>query len=90
MLIISVIATVITLPIKAAAGRSSAATVFTEFMDMGAGWPVGMVSSIQSKADVQQWVLGLIQGAYCFSATGMLPAMSEEAISPDTTIPRAM
>jgi hypothetical protein len=42
--LISVLATVITLPIKAALGRRSAAEVFTEFMDMGAGWPVGMVS----------------------------------------------
>jgi amino acid transporter len=38
----------------------------------------------------QQWVLGLIQGAYCFSATGMLPAMSEECKKPELTIPRAM
>ncbi|KAI9632976.1 amino acid transporter, partial [Dioszegia hungarica] len=78
-IVAAVLATVITLPIKAALGRRSAAEVFTEFMDMGAGWPVGM-----------QWVLGLIQGAYCFSATGMLPAMSEEAKSPETTIPRAI
>jgi amino acid permease len=46
--------------------------------------------TIRPRADDQQWVLGLIQGAYCFSATGMLPAMAEEAKSPDTTIPRAM
>lgn len=38
----------------------------------------------------QTWVLGLIQGAYCFSATGMLPAMAEEAKQPELTIPRAM
>ena len=34
--------------------------------------------------------MGLIQGAYCYSATGMLPAMAEEAIKPDLSIPRAM
>jgi len=34
--------------------------------------------------------MGLIQGAYCFSATGMLPAMAEEAIKPELSIPRAM
>jgi L-asparagine transporter-like permease len=36
------------------------------------------------------FVMGLIQGAYCYSATGMLPAMAEEAKKPELSIPRAM
>ncbi|ORX38207.1 gaba permease-like protein [Kockovaella imperatae] len=79
IIVSAVLATVITLPVKAHMGHRSAEYVFTKFVDMGAGWPRGM-----------QWVLGLIQGAYCFSATGMLPAMAEEAILPELSIPRAM
>lgn len=38
----------------------------------------------------QQFVLGLIQGAYCLSPTGMLASMAEEVVKPELTIPRAM
>jgi amino acid transporter len=34
--------------------------------------------------------MGLIQGAYCLSPTGMLASMSEEVKKPEQTIPRAM
>lgn len=78
-IISAVIATVITLPVYAASGIRSAREVWIDYVDMGVGFPQGWT-----------WVLGLIQGAYCFSATGMLPAMAEEAISPELTIPRAM
>ncbi len=34
--------------------------------------------------------MGLVQGAYCLSPTGMLASFSEEVKRPETTIPRAM
>jgi amino acid transporter len=39
---------------------------------------------------VQAFFMGLIQGAYCLSPTGMLASMSEEVKKPEQTIPRAM
>jgi hypothetical protein len=41
----SVLATAVTLSVKAAAGRRSAADVFVKLVDMGAGWPTGWVSA---------------------------------------------
>jgi hypothetical protein len=38
----------------------------------------------------QSFVLGLIQGAYCLSPTGMLASMAEEVKRPEMAIPRAM
>jgi amino acid transporter len=38
----------------------------------------------------QAFFMGLIQGAYCLSPTGMLASMSEEVKKPEQTIPRAM
>ncbi|GFZ48289.1 LOW QUALITY PROTEIN: hypothetical protein JCM24511_06037 [Saitozyma sp. JCM 24511] len=78
-IVAGVLATAITLPIKANAGRRSAAEVFTQFVDSGTGWPWGW-----------QFVLGLIQGAYCLSPTGMLASMAEEVVKPELTIPRAI
>jgi amino acid transporter len=43
-----------------------------------------------NRLTLQSFIMGLIQGAYCYSATGMLPAMAEEAKKPDLSIPRAM
>ncbi|KAK1923905.1 amino acid transporter [Papiliotrema laurentii] len=74
-----VLATAITLPIKANAGRRSASYVFTEFVSSGTGWPTGW-----------SFILGLIQGAYCLSPTGMLASMAEEVKHPEINIPRAM
>lgn len=68
---------------------------------MGSGWPRGWVSDLltikkertllrYAMLNPQAFFMGLIQGAYCLSPTGMLASMSEEVKKPETTIPRAM
>lgn len=74
-----VLATAITLPVKAASGTRSAAEVFTIWQDQGAGWPRGW-----------SFVMALIQGAYCFSPIGMLASMADEMKTPETSVPIAM
>ena len=67
--------------------------IASEFVSSGTGWPKGWVRSLSSQrktSDQQSFVLGLVQGAYCLSPTGMLASMAEEVKHPETSIPRAM
>jgi amino acid transporter len=81
-----------------AVGMESSAESIREFVDMGSGWPKGWVSDMDirifddlcNELTTQAFFMGLIQGAYCLSPTGMLASMSEEVKKPEQTIPRAM
>jgi len=48
------------------------------------------ITVLELTTDLQSFVLGLIQGAYCLSPTGMLASMAEEVKNPEINIPRAM
>lgn len=103
------IATAITLPIKADAGRRSASYVFTWVPSLEAKckqlilqrvrfvrhrlayWMGEFLTALSlDDAKIKSFVLGLIQGAYCLSPTGMLASMAEEVKRPEMAIPRAM
>jgi amino acid transporter len=55
-----------------------------------ADWMGESSSYLVIMSDAQSFVLGLIQGAYCLSPTGMLASMAEEVKNPEVNIPRAM
>jgi amino acid transporter len=79
LIVAIVIAGAITLPLMAHSGRRSAVEVFVRFEDNGAGWPKGW-----------SYMMGFLQGAYTYSATGLLTSMAEEVKRPEYTLPRAL
>ncbi|KIK57874.1 hypothetical protein GYMLUDRAFT_45707 [Collybiopsis luxurians FD-317 M1] len=70
--------TVVSLLIKAAAGRRSITFVFSNFNPSFSGWP-----------SVWTFFIGLLPVIYTFSATGALLPMTEEVHNPTVNIPQA-
>ncbi|KAI2602189.1 amino acid transporter [Hypoxylon sp. NC1633] len=73
--VIAIMACVLTI---AKEGRRDASYVFTHF-EVNSGWTPGW-----------SFMVGLLQGAYATSSTGMLLSMCEEVRAPATQVPKAM
>ena len=69
----------IALSVQAKAGRRSARWVFGGFDSSGSGWPPGW-----------SFFIGLLQGAYTLSSTGMVASMCEEVREPEVMVPKAI
>ncbi|KAF2749861.1 amino acid transporter [Sporormia fimetaria CBS 119925] len=74
-----VIAIVVCVLAIAKNGRNDASYVFGEFNPSLSGWPAGW-----------SFCIGLLQGAYVTSSTGMIISMCEEVQHPATQVPKAM
>ncbi|KAI5888051.1 amino acid transporter [Schizophyllum commune H4-8] len=78
-IVLGLIALLISLSVRAQAGRHSAEFAFTHFDASFSGWPAGWT-----------FFIGLFPAGYTFSGVGMIASMAEEVHKPALNVPRAM
>ncbi|KAL1687845.1 amino acid/polyamine transporter I [Schizophyllum commune] len=78
-IVLGLITLLISLSVRARAGRHSAEFAFTHFDASFSGWPAGWT-----------FFIGLFPAGYTFSGVGMIASMAEEVHKPALNVPRAM
>ncbi|KAL1757995.1 amino acid/polyamine transporter I [Schizophyllum commune] len=78
-IVLGLIALLISLSVRAKAGRHSAEFAFTHFDASFSGWSPGWT-----------FFIGLFPAGYTFSGVGMIASMAEEVHKPALNVPRAM
>ncbi|KAL1720182.1 amino acid permease-domain-containing protein [Schizophyllum commune] len=78
-IVLGLVAILISLSVRAQAGRHSAEFAFTHFDASFSGWPAGWT-----------FFIGLFPAGYTFSGVGMIASMAEEVHKPALNVPRAM